>query len=285
MNKWLTVPIKERKQIFRKLANNRTRQQKTKLFKNMFQNAEAVCFLTGVSLSEFPVHKIEEFCENKVVFAVKTAALKFPNIVDVCITNSYNTFHFPEDRNYLVFARQDMPINRSNWVNLQLIKKQTHALKFKNDPDILWGSDVSAGHSRSVCNANRWEENSFDNNPDNRIIGPGIMNDMVVPILVHTGVSKVSFLGWDGSRLDNKGNIKHFYDIEKIYSPEMNFVTDDFDMKNLKSDLPEHEQEIGQRSEIHLTSYLKSNNIDIEILTKNSNINSCVNRNFVLYGE
>ena len=111
------------------------------------------------------------------------------------------------------------------------------------------------------------------------------MNDMVAPILVHTGVSKVSFLGWDGAKLDNNGNIKHFYDVEKIYSPEMNFVTDDFDMKNLKSDLPEHEQQIAQRSEIDLTNYLKSNNIEIEILTKNSNINSCVGRNFALYGE
>jgi len=283
MNKWLTVPIKERKVVFRKLAKNRTREQKTKLFKNMFYGAESVCFLTGVSLNEFTTSKVEKFCENKVVFAVKTAAQKFDNVVDICITNSYNTFHFPEDRNYLVFARQDMPINQPNWVNLELIKNSTHSLTFKNNPDILWGSDVSAGHSRSVCNANRWEENSFDNNPDNRIIGPGIMNDMVVPILVHTGVSKVSFLGWDGSRLDNNGNIKHFYDIEKKYSPEMNFVTDDFDMKNLKSDLPEHEQEIGQRSEIHLTNYLKSNNIDIEILTKNSNINSQINRNFIFY--
>tara|TARA_R100001129_G_C5315323_1_gene246236 strand:+ start:62 stop:919 length:858 start_codon:yes stop_codon:yes gene_type:complete len=285
MNKWLTVPLKERRFFFKKLANKRTRQQKTKLFKNMFQGSEAVCFLTGVSLNEFPVDKIQKFCENKVVFAVKTAALKFPNIVDICITNSYNTFHFPKEKNYLVFARQDMPINYKNWVNADLIKKNTYALNFVNEPDILWGSDVSAGHSKSVCNANRWNENSFDNNPDNRIIGPGIMNDMVAPILVHTGVTKVSFLGWDGSRLDQNGNIKHFYDIEESYKPTMNYVTDDFDMNNLKADLPEHEQEIGQRSEIHLTKYLEYNNIDIEILTKNSNINSYVNRNFVLYEE
>lgn len=283
MNKWLTIPIKERKLMFKKLGKNRTRQQKTKLFKNMFQGSESVCFLTGVSLNEFPADKIEKFCENKAVFAVKTAAQKFPNIVDICITNSYNTFHFPENRNYLVFARQDMPINQPNWVNLDLIKRETYSLKFKNSPDILWGSDISCGHSRSVCKANRWHENSLDNNPDNRILGPGIMFDTVAAVMAHTGVKLISFLGWDGSRLNEEGKIKHFYDIETDYKPTMNYVSDDFDMKNLKADLTEHEQEIGQKSEIDLTNYLKSNNINIEILSKMSNINSYVDRNFVLY--
>ena len=57
----------------------------------MFQGAEAVCFLTGVSLQEFPVAKIKKFCENKAVFSVKVAAKKFPDITDVCVTNSYKS--------------------------------------------------------------------------------------------------------------------------------------------------------------------------------------------------
>jgi hypothetical protein len=137
----------------------------------------------------------------------------------------------------------------------------------------------------SVINANRWEENSFIKNPYNRIIGPGIMNDMVVPLLVHFGVKKASFLGWDGAKITDDGSINHFYDIEKQYTPTLNYVSNKFNLNNLKSDTDECEQQIAERGEQDVLRFLNSKNIEIEILTKNSTVTSKITRNYALYGE
>ena len=170
---------------------------KTAMLKDMYKGCECVCFLAGPSLCEFDQSKIESFCNNKPVFSLKTSAIKFESITDICITNHYATFNFPAERDYVVLSRQEMPLGYKNWINTDLIDIETHSIKFENEPDTLWGSDVSTRHSMSVINADRWEENSFMNNPYNRIIGPGIMNDMVVPLLVHFGVKKLAF--WVGT--------------------------------------------------------------------------------------
>jgi len=180
---------------------------------------------------------------------------------------------------------QEAPLGYDNWINQNLIDPKTYSTKFKNEPDVLWGSDTTARHSMSVVNADRWEENSFINNPYNRIIGPGIMNDMVVPLLVHFGVKKVSILGWDGATIQENGSIRHFYDIEKDYTPTLNYVSDRFDLNNLKSDTTECEQQIAAKGEESVFDYLSSKEIEIEILTKNSLITNKINRNYVLYGE
>lgn len=280
---WKKIPVKERKKVYKEKSQGKTLIEKTKMLKGIYEGLEGVCLSTGPSLLEFPKKEIEDFCEGKPVFTIKTATMKFSKIVDVGITNFYNTYQIHPKRKYIVLARQEMPLNYPNWINQDLIERQTYFNSFIYEPEVLWGSDVTAKHSMSVCKANRWEENSLDNNPTNRIIGPGIMNDMVVPILIHAGLSKVDFLGWDGSDLNSKGNIKHFYDVEKQYRPMMNRVTDRFDLNNLKSDLNEHEQEIGKKAQKDMLDYFLKNNCTPRILTKNSSVHSSFIRNEALY--
>jgi len=283
MINWKEVAVKDRKNVYKEICKNKSLEEKTKLLKNIYEGLEGVCLVTGPSLLEFSQEKIEQFCKDKPVFAVKTATLKFSKVVDVCITNSYNTYQPHPKRKYLVLARQETPIQFNNWINQDLIEKNTFYNSFFYEPDILWGSDTTVGHSKSVCKTNKWKENSLENTPINRVLGPGIMYDMIVPILIHTGLSKVGFLGWDGSDLDKKGNIKHFYDVEKKYRPMMNCVTDDFDLNNLKADLQEHEQQIGTNAQARLYEYFVESGCQPEILTKNSSINSSFPRNDILY--
>lgn len=285
MIKWKEIPIKKRKELFKEKSDGKSLLMKTVMLKDMYKGCECVCFLAGPSLCEFDQEHIEKFCEGKVVLSVKTSAQKFKSITDVCITNHYATFHFPKDRDYLVLSRQETPLGYENWINTDLIDLETYSLKFKNEPDILWGSDITARHSMSVVNANRWEENLLINNPYNRIIGPGIMNDMVVPLLVHFGVKKVSFLGWDGAKITDDGSIRHFYDIEQEHKPTLNYVSNKFDLNNLKSDTNECEQKIAQNGEDAVFNFLSSKGVEVDILTKNSTITSKIKRNNVLYGE
>jgi len=285
MIRWSEIPVKDRKKVYDEISRDKSLLMKTVMFKDIYKGLECVVFSCGVSTSEFPRERVDEFCKDKPVFTVKSATIKYSDISDICITNLYATCDFPKERDYLVFARQEMPLGYDNWINPDLVDEETIKQMFSNEPNILWGSDVSARHSNSVVNANRWEENSLQKNPYNRIIGPGIMNDMVVPILVHCGISKVSILGWDGANIQNDGSIKHFYDVETEYKPDINYVSSKFNLNNLKSDTNECEQQIAKKGELSVMRYLKSKNIEIEILTKNSNINDNINRNYVLYGE
>jgi hypothetical protein len=111
------------------------------------------------------------------------------------------------------------------------------------------------------------------------------MNDMVVPIMVHCGIKKINILGWDGAKIQPDGSIQHFYDNEPEYKPNLNYVSNKFNLNNLKSDTNECEQQIAKRGEESLLIYLNNKGIEINILTKNSDINSSIKRNYVLYGE
>ena len=81
------------------------------------------------------------------------------------------------------------------------------------------------------------------------------------------------------------GGIRHFYDIEPLYKPEINYVSNKFNLNNLKSDTNECEQQIAKNGELSVMRYLRSNDVEIEILTKNSTVNDAISRNYVLYGE
>jgi hypothetical protein len=285
MIRWNEIPVKERKKVYLEKSKGKSILVKNIMLKNMYKGLECICVSPGLSAIEFHPDKIKEFAKDKPFFALKTAALKFKDDIDVCITNYYATFNFPKIRNYIVLARQEMPYGYKNWVNPQLIETKTFSEAFVNEPEILWGSDVTARHSNSVVNANRWEENSIDNNAFNRIIGPGIMNDMVVPILVHCGIKKINMLGWDGAKIEEDGSIRHFYDIEKEYTPTLNYVTKKFNLNNLKSDTHECEQQIAKRGEEAILDYLSSKNIEISVMSKNSMITDKIPRNLALYGE
>ncbi len=288
MVNWSEIPLKERKSKYREISKDKSLLVKTAMLSGIFKNHEAVLISCGPSASEFNYETIKNYCKDKALFTVKTATQKYKDITDVHVSNFYATFQFPADRKYMALTRQEMPIGYANWINTDMIELETHCLQFDNEPDVMWGSDVTARHSNSVCMANRWEENTFKNNPYNRIIGPGIMNDMIVPLLVHTRVKKVSILGWDGAQIRENGSIEHFYDSEPEYTPTINYVsphTNKFNLYDLKSDTNECERDIGQSAEDRIVQYLAENNIEMEILTKNSTITDKIKRNYVLYKQ
>ena len=285
MFSWSNYSVKERKAKYKQISKGKDLLVKTAMLSGIYDGLECVLINCGPSALEFDKEVIADFCKDKPLFTVKTVTQKYSDITDVHISNFYATFQFPKERDYLVLTRQEMPLGYNNWINADLVEHDTLCETFDNEPDTMWGSDITARHSRSVVNGNRWAENTFKNNPYNRIIGPGIMNDMVVPLLEHTGVKKVSILGWDGAKIQKDGSINHFYDAEPQYKPTINYVSNKFDLNNLKSDTDECEQKIAKRGEDSILDYFTSIGIEMEILTKTSAISDRIKRNFVLYGE
>ena len=85
--------------------------------------------------------------------------------------------------------------------------------------------------------------------------------------------------------MDEKGAAKHFYDIETEYKPTLNYVSNKFDLNNLKSDTSECEQQIAKRGEEAVLRYLNSKGIEINIMSKQSLITDKIKRNYILYGD
>lgn len=272
MINWNDFPVKERKHVFRRLSRGKSREQKTDLLYNAYKDLECVCLTTGPSLLDYPEKEIEEFCKDKVVVSIKTASLKFKNTTDICLTNYYNSYKFSNDEPFLILARQETPIWQNNWVNRRLVTEESYGNYFPFQPDILWGCDNTVGHSKSVCYANRWEENELTKEKTNRILGPGVLNDLGIPVIVHIGVKKVYFLGWHGSRLNKHGKLEYAYKIENKHRPNFNVIKESLDCRILKSDTPKDECSLITESELDILKYFNKKQIEVSILSKNNQI-------------
>lgn len=281
---WEDYPVKDRAGVAKKLLRMVKRYKDVnRVLKDMYKGQTAVCIATGSSVLDFTPEELSAKIGHLPVFALKMAAKRHEDIVDVCVSNYYNTFD--EEVPYLFLARQEAPYTQDNPVQKQILYPATFKQHFDNPPDVQWGSDTSRGHSGSVCYANRWEENSIENSPNDRILGPGCLNDMAIPVMVHMGVSHIQFMGWDGSDVKHNGTINHFYDVEREFEPTMNGISRGFDLRNLKADTPLDEQEIVRRATLDMQTYLSDNGVGMTILTKNSTVDENINRDFHLYSK
>lgn len=279
---WGDYPVKERASIAKKLLKDNVRHKVVaNILKDMYKGETVVCLATGASLLDFSPEALSHKIGHLPVFALKMAAVRHEDIVDVCVSNYYNTFD--KEVPYLFLARQEAPLGSSNLVNRSIVYPATFKQQFTVRPDVEWGSDNTCLHSQSVCNANRWAENSIENSPKNRILGPGCLNDMAIPVMVHMGVSRIMFMGWDGSDVKHNGTISHFYDVERQFEPTMNSIWPNFDLRNLKADTALDEQEIVRRASVDIKNYLEGEGISISILTKNSTVDEGIHRDFFLY--
>jgi hypothetical protein len=92
-------------------------------------------------------------------------------------------------------------------------------------------------------------------------------------------------MGWDGSDVKSNGTINHFYDIEKQFEPTMNLISSEFDLRDLKADLPIDEQEIVRNATKDIKNYLSNNGIGISIVTKGSTVDECIPRDYSFLGK
>ena len=281
---WSDYPVKERAGVAKAaLKTAETYEESNDILKDMYKGESVVCIATGSSILDFTREQLSEMIGHIPVFALKTAAKRHCDIVDVCVSNYYNTFD--EEVPYLFLARQEAPHTGGNIVNANIVYPGTYKAVFENFPDLQWGSDTSGLHALSVCNANRWEENSIENSPFDRILGPGCLNDMAIPVMVHMGVRHIRFIGWDGSDVKQNGTINHFYDVEKEFEPTMNSISRSFDLRNLKADLAIDEQEIVRNASSDIKSYLLNNGVSMSIASKNSTVDENIERDYTFYNK
>lgn len=148
----------------------------------------------GPSFADFTDEDLIRISENKVVFAIKQAQSRLPDLIDYHFLNDNNLqdYFYPEKTKIVVEGPQGFP-------------------KFLSDvADFLFVINNNSDFSKSLSSTHDFDAWTLNNSPLFRPWGPGIMYETVLFFAEHIGAKNIYTIGWDlGPPGDNTR--KHFY--------------------------------------------------------------------------
>jgi len=235
--------------------------EKVELLKNAFKGETCYVLATGPSLLEYDREYLRNILKENLVFSVKGAYELFPNETDFHFFNAANLpmptggfikEHFKyEGDEPIVVASDNYPIH-SRWS-----KFQKHDLFFQ----VPIRTQID---DRFLVKTLEFDKHTLDKTIE-RPCGPGIMYETVMYMAEHLGVSKIITLGWD---LNNDASKKesdheHYYEEKKFF---------------IKGDVLPWEIKATRDATGQLTDWLKSKNITLQTVSKNSKISDKIER-------
>ena len=171
-------------------------------YRNLHSGSDVVIFTCGPSFNSYDEETIREFCKNKIVFTVKQSAKRYGDISD---------YHFFNDNNFIKY-------------NCGAIKIASSA-NYEWAKNFVWG-DQEIDIFMKIIKAGKDLKESISYTKDfqkiliseqsERIWGPGIMYETVLPFAIHIGAKNIYVNGWDYT-VDSSGCLKHYYDESKAY--------------------------------------------------------------------
>ena len=231
-----------------------------KKYKNCHLGKSAVILTCGPSLSEFDKGKMENFCKDKVVFTIKQAIKKYPNI---------SNYHFFNDNNFCKYNTSALKIassanpegaKRVIWRNQDIdLTFRITSKSWKINDSISYNNDFSRMMIQEGETSRQW--------------GPGIMYETVLPFVIYTGIKKIYINGWDYTTVG--GKLKHYYDERKAKKHLINTGKDIGTMSF-------GEEKYFLRSTDYLFDFLKERGIEIIIMSKCSRISDKFERIYEL---
>lgn len=225
-------------------------------YKDIYSDKDVVIFTCGPSLSEFDKEKMEQFCKDKIVFTVKQAFHKYKDITN---------FHFFNDNNFLKYDTKAVKIASSG--NLQWAKSQVWG---EQEIDLCFQIINATGRiENSISHMENFNLMLFDSQIQ-RIWGPGIMYETVLPFAIHTGTKKIYVNGWDYT-VANDGTLKHYYDEEKAEKVLIN-------TGQKIGTMVRNERDVFLRSTKALNIFLKKRGIDLCLISNSSCLEESIER-------
>ena len=229
-------------------------------YKNCHLEKSAVILTCGPSLSEFDKEKMVNFCKDKIVFTIKQAIKKYPNI---------SNYHFFNDNN---FCKYDTPaVKIASAIDPAAAKK---AIWRNQNIDFAFRiSSKTWKINDSISYNNDFSRMMIQENETSRHWGPGIMYETVLPFVIYTGIKKIYINGWDYTTVD--GKLKHYYDENRAKKHLINTGKDIGTMSL-------GEEKYFLRSTDYLFDFLKERGIEIIIMSKCSRISDKFERIYEL---
>ena len=231
MNQRLDKKIKE-------LAKDNTYSK----LKNYFNGEKCIVFGCGPSLNDYEPSLLIDRFHDHYFLCIKQSFYRFKDRCNI---------HFINDNNMIRYEYTEDQIVVSSGGPVYPFR---HLLS--KDPSFHY-TIHNLGYNKTIAKTNDFSMNEFDEHFHVHW-GPGIMYEVVVPFVVHSGFSKVKLLGWDYTD-SNVKHLPHYYNENnrvKFHNPENGCE------KNETQDII--------KSTCYLYDYLSDKNIDCEIITDKS---------------
>jgi hypothetical protein len=279
---------KQTKDIKKQLQSLNTLEEKINLLKDTYKGEGCYILTSGPSMKDYTSEYLREKLKNKLVIAVKQTYNIAPDIVD---------FHLLNTCNYQPYNYKDSkPIVMM--VEIAGSTAKTPELK----PDLtLYIDKTEASKEKSLSISLEYEKYLFTKSLK-RPFGPGILHEIGIYLPILLGCKKINIIGWDLGE-PNNNEIKRFYEYSGIekkiqkfimdFSPsfynriyvrilnKINYIRYLLGSKNIVLNNPGitiGEAKFIAESTKELYVWLKSKNIDMSIVSKNSMVDSIVPR-------
>lgn len=222
-------------------------------FKEINADKEVVIFTCGPSLGKFNKQKMLNFCKDKVIFTVKQAFHKYGEI---------SNYHFFNDNNFLPYNTEAIKIASSG--NLEWARKYIWKEQFKID---LFFRIVNATGdvNQSISGTLDFQKMLLSSQKE-RVWGPGIMYETVLPFALYTGTKKIYVNGWDYTTTE-EGTLKHYYDEKKAEKILIN-------TGNKIGEMANKEKEVFLKSTDSMYDFLKTLGVELKIISNCSELSN-----------
>lgn len=220
-------------------------------FKEINLDKEVVIFTCGPSLDKFDKQKMLNFCKDKIIFTVKQAFHKYREI---------SNYHFFNDNNFLPYDTEAIKIASSG--NLEWAKK--YIWKEQKNIDLFFRIVNATGNVDESISGTLDFKKMLLSSQKERVWGPGIMYETVLPFALYTGTKKIYVNGWDYTTT-KEGILKHYYDEKKAEKILIN-------NGNKIGGMANKEKEVFLRSTEKLYEFLQELGVELKIISNCSEL-------------
>ena len=212
--------------------------------KDRFKGKSMLIVGCGPSVLDYPLSVIEKECEKDLILCMKSSYSILKDLCDIHVVNDNNLIRYKHTNPPKLLITSGI---RPIFPFKHLLSKPAD-YHFKIDPkkgNIMMSKNLSL--------------NEIHSNSHIMALGPGILYECVIPLVVLTGIKHLKFLGIDLSEKRGAVHMEHFYQEEHTYK----FI-------NPANPCAPKEIQKSLEASMALAEYLDSKNITYEVLSKNS---------------
>lgn len=250
--------------------------EKLNYLRETFHDSDCVVFGCGPSLDEVSYQDMKLHLEDKMVVTIKQSHCRYGKHSDIHFFNDNNLikYKYQKPETIKIFSSANPGLNLSK---LKLL--------FKNSPDISFRIIAPPNMSinklkESLSYTRDFEKWSIENSGQDRLWGPGIMHETVLPVLEYVGVKNIYTLGWDyedpkkwNNAASSLGRMGHYYDTKFENKNDLlkMFV-------NPACGIFKQECELLIESSGEIFKYLENKGIHLKVLSENSYVSDLIPR-------
>ena len=231
-------------------------EEKLKVLRNSFEGETCYILNCGPSIKDIPENIIKDKLKDKLVFSIKQAYNKFPEITDFHFFNCANLpalkgEYWQEHYNY--GNNEPFVVASSNYnIGMRWSPYQKYDVFFK----VPIRTEIN---NEFVTKTKKFEDFLIEKSAE-RPCGPGIMYETVIYMALHLGVKKIVAIGWDlsNNNPNKQDDYEHFYgNTDKLFN---------------RGDILPWEVKVTCEASKDLYEWLSDKGVELELISNKSSL-------------